>query len=222
MKQKGTSKQSQQANHDKISLSPQGKSSNAIKNLQKQKQALMQRKSEIRTKAMENGSSAQDINALLESYDMQIKNIDAQIAKIQSEETKKAMKSKEYNKNTPKLQQNAEKQKINDLTALSVSAEQADTMYSVKRSIDAEKNVLESEIELDKQHDAGESIIEKKENKVAELEQRSGDLMGDIGETLGETQKQYDSNKVEEQKTENETLLEKMQLEYMEKTEKQQ
>ena len=46
--------------------------------------------------------------------------------------------------------------------------------------------------------------------------------MGDIGETLGETQKQYDSNKVEEQKTENETLLEKMQLEYMEKTEKQQ
>ena len=153
---------------------------------------------------------------------MQIKNIDAQIAKIQSEETKKAMKSKEYNKNTPKLQQNAEKQKINDLTALSVSAEQADTMYSVKRSIDAEKNVLESEIELDKQHDAGESIIEKKENKVAELEQRSGDLMGDIGETLGETQKQYDSNKVEEQKTENETLLEKMQSEYMEKTEKQQ
>ena len=222
MKQKGTSKQSQQANHDKISLSPQGKSSNAIKNLQKQKQALMQRKSEIRTKAMENGSSAQDINALLESYDMQIKNIDAQITKIQSEETKKAMKSKEYNKNTPKLQQNAEKQKINDLTALSVSAEQADTMYSVKRSIDAEKNVLESEIELDKQHDAGESIIEKKENKVAELEQRSGDLMGDIGETLGETQKQYDSNKVEEQKTENETLLEKMQSEYMEKTEKQQ
>ena len=217
MKQKGTSKQSQQANHDKISLSPQGKSSNAIKNLQKQKQALMQRKSEIRTKAMENGSSAQDINALLESYDMQIKNIDAQIAKIQSEETKKAMKSKEYNKNTPKLQQNAEKQKINDLTVLSVSAEQADTMYSVKRSIDAEKNVLESEIELDKQHDAGESIIE-----VAELEKRSGDLMGNIGETLGETQKQYDSNKVEEQKIENETLLEKMQSEYMEKTEKQQ
>ena len=222
MKQKGTSKQSQQANHDKISLSPQGKSSNAIKNLQKQKQALMQRKSEIRTKAMENGSSAQDINALLESYDMQIKNIDAQIATIQSEETKKAMKSKEYNKNTPKLQQNAEKQKINDLTVLSVSAEQADTMYSVKRSIDAEKNVLESEIELDKQHDAGESIIEKKGNKVAELEKRSGDLMGNIGETLGETQKQYDSNKVEEQKIENETLLEKMQSEYMEKTEKQQ
>ena len=222
MKQKGTSKHSQQANHDKISLSPQGKSSNAIKNLQKQKQALMQRKSEIRTKAMENGSSAQDINALLESYDMQIKNIDAQIAKIQSEETKKAMKSKEYNKNTPKLQQNAEKQKINDLTVLSVSAEQADTMYSVKRSIDAEKNVLESEIELDKQHDAGESIIEKKGNKVAELEKRSGDLMGNIGETLGETQKQYDSNKVEEQKIENETLLEKMQSEYMEKTEKQQ
>ncbi len=222
VKQKGTSKQSQQANHDKVSLSPQGKSSNTIKNLQKQKQALMQRKSEIRTKAMEDGSSAQDINALLESYDMQIKNIDAQIAKIQSEETKKAMEPKEYNKNTPKSQQNAEKQKINDLTALSVSAEQADTMYSVKRSIDAEKNVLESEIELDKQHDAGESIIEKKENKVAELEHRSGDLMGDIGETLGETQKQYDSNKVEEQKTENETLLEKMQLEYMEKTEKQQ
>ena len=222
MKQKGTSKQSQQANHDKISLSPQGKSSNAIKNLQKQKQALMQRKSEIRTKAMENGSSAQDINALLESYDMQIKNIDAQIAKIQSEETKKAMKPKEYNKNTPKLQQNAEKQKINDLTALSVSAEQADTMYSVKRSIDAEKNVLESEIELDKQHDAGKSIIEKKGNKVAELEKRSGDLMGNIGETLGETQKQYDSNKVEEQKIENETLLEKMQSEYMGKTEKQQ
>lgn len=77
VKQKGISKQPQQAKHDKVSLSPQGKSSNTIKNLQKQKQALIQHKSEIRMKAMEDGSSAQDINALLESYDMQIKNIDA-------------------------------------------------------------------------------------------------------------------------------------------------
>lgn len=220
-KQNGTTKQ-KQIKQDRVSISGKGKADNMIKGLQKQKQALMQRKSEVRAKALEEGKSVQEVNTLIESYDMQIKNIDAQIAKIQSEETKKAMEPKEYNKNTPKSQQNAEKQKINDLTALSVSAEQADTMYSVKRSIDAEKNVLESEIELDKQHDAGESIIEKKENKVAELEQRSGDLMGDIGETLGETQKQYDSNKVEEQKTENETLLEKMQSEYMEKTEKQQ
>ncbi|MEY8319521.1 hypothetical protein AAK894_00385 [Lachnospiraceae bacterium 46-61] len=85
--------------------------------------------------------------------------------------------------------------------------------------MDAEKNVLESEIELDKQHDAGKFIIEKKENKVAELEQRSGNLMGEIGETLREVQEQYNNNKIEEQKIENETPLEKIQSEYMEKTE---
>lgn len=34
------SKQSQKVNHDRVSLTPQGKSANTIKNLQKQKQAI--------------------------------------------------------------------------------------------------------------------------------------------------------------------------------------
>lgn len=69
------SKQSQKVNHDRVSLTSQGKSANTIKNLQKQKQA---------------------------------------IARIQSEEAKKATNPSEYNKNIPKSKQSAEKQKQYD------------------------------------------------------------------------------------------------------------
>ena len=123
----------------------------------------MQRKSEVRAKALEEGKSAQEVNTLIETYDMQIKNIDAQIAKIQTEEAEKNNKTK---KNMIKIHQKqkeqAEKQKLASLTELSVNAEQADTMYSVKNSVDREARTLSSEIAMNKSYNIGQDFIDKK------------------------------------------------------------
>lgn len=205
--QKGAAQQPKQ---DKVSISAKGKTSNIIEGLQKQKQALMQRKSEIRAKALEEGKSAQEINALVETYDMQIKNIDAQIARVKTEEMEETTKPKEYDKNTPKTKQEAEKQKMADLTKLSVNAEQVDTIYSVKKSVEGEARVLESEIQLDKSRNVGKELIENKEEKLTELQNQSEKLMRDIGKKLEEVQKDSDDNKVDREEKE-ETALEQIQ-----------
>ena len=212
-KQNGAAKQ-KQIKQDKVSISGKGKADNMIKGLQKQKQALMQRKSEVRAKALEEGKSAQEVNTLIETYDMQIKNIDAQIAKIQTEEAEKTAKPKEYNKNTPKTKEQAEKQKLASLTELSVNAEQADTLYSVKNSVDKEARTLSSEIAMDKSYNIGQDFIDKKEERLSQLEQKSQQLMEDVGEKLVEVQQiandniKAEANVVEEEK---ETTTEEIQ-----------
>jgi hypothetical protein len=212
-KQNGTTKQ-KQIKQDRVSISGKGKADNMIKGLQKQKQALMQRKSEVRAKALEEGKSVQEVNTLIESYDMQIKNIDTQIAKIQTEQAEKTTKPKEYNKNTLKTKEQVEKQKLASLTELSVNAEQADTMYSVKNSVDREARTLSSEIAMDKSYNIGQDFIDKKEENLSQLEQKSQQLMEDVGEKLVEVQQiandniKAEANVVEEEK---ETTTEKIQ-----------
>lgn len=210
VKQKGIAQQPKQ---DKVSISINGKNSNKIEGLQKQKQAIMQRKSEIRAKAMEEGKSAQEINSLLECYDMEIKNIDAQIARVQAEETEEATTPKQYHKNALKTKQEAEKQKMADLTKLSVNAEQVDTIYSVKKNIDGDAKVLESEIQLDKSRNAGSDLIENKEDKLIKLQTQSEKLMRDIGKKLEETQenKYDDSNINVEEEKEQQQRMQKQQ-----------
>ncbi len=212
-KQNGTTKQ-KQIKQDRVSISGKGKADNMIKGLQKQKQALMQRKSEVRAKALEEGKSVQEVNTLIESYDMQIKNIDTQIAKIQTEQAEKTTKPKEYNKNTLKTKEQVEKQKLASLTELSVNAEQADTMYSVKNSVDREARTLSSEIAMDKSYNIGQDFIDKKEENLSQLEQKSQQLMEDVSEKLVEVQQiandniKAEANVVEEEK---ETTTEKIQ-----------
>lgn len=212
-KQNGTTKQ-KQIKQDRVSISGKGKADNMIKGLQKQKQALMQRKSEVRAKALEEGKSVQEVNTLIESYDMQIKNIDTQIAKIQTEQAEKTTKPKEYNKNTLKTKEQVEKQKLASLTELSVNAEQADTMYSVKNSVDREARTLSSEIAMDKSYNIGQDFIDKKEENLSQLEQKSQQLMENVSEKLVEVQQiandniKAEANVVEEEK---ETTTEKIQ-----------
>ena len=145
---------------------------------------------------------------------MQIKNIDTQIAKIQTEQAEKTTKPKEYNKNTLKTKEQVEKQKLASLTELSVNAEQADTMYSVKNSVDREARTLSSEIAMDKSYNIGQDFIDKKEENLSQLEQKSQQLMEDVSEKLVEVQQiandniKAEANVVEEEK---ETTTEKIQ-----------
>lgn len=193
IKQRGvenTAKQSQQSRKDRVFLSVQGKSSsNMIENLQKQKQALMDKKSEVRAKALQDGKSAQQIDALIETYDMQIKNIDMQIARIQTEQTEKIAEQTEQNpKHTePKTEEELQKQQLSSLTKLATHAQQADTMYAVKKEIDGQANVLKSEIELDKAHGVGKETIERKQGELAKMELRSDNIMNTIGEKIEKT-----------------------------------
>lgn len=222
-KQNSAAKQ-QRVKQDSVSISGKGKAANMIKGLQKQKQALLQRKSEVRAKALEEGKNAQEVNTLIETYDIQIKDIDAQIVKIQAEEAEKTAKPKEYNKNTPKTKEQAEKQKLDSLTELSVNAEQADTMYSVKNSVDREARTLSSEIEMDKSYNIGQDFIEKKEEKLSQLEQKSQQLMEDVNEKLIEVQQITEDNiKAEANAVEEEpkTTAEKIQQQIEDTEQKQ-
>lgn len=222
-KQNSAAKQ-QRVKQDSVSISGKGKAANMIKGLQKQKQALLQRKSEVRAKALEEGKNAQEVNTLIETYDIQIKDIDAQIVKIQAEEAEKTAKPKEYNKNTPKTKEQAEKQKLASLTELSVNAEQADTMYSVKNSVDREARTLSSEIEMDKSYNIGQDFIEKKEEKLSQLEQKSQQLMEDVNGKLIEVQQITEDNiKAEANAVEEEpkTTAEKIQQQIEDTEQKQ-
>ena len=80
------------------------------------------------------------------------------------------------------------------MTELSVNAEQADTMYSVKNSVDREARTLSSEIAMDKSYNIGQDFIDKKEENLSQLEQKSQQLMEDVSEKLIEVQKIAEDN----------------------------
>lgn len=204
MHQKGTS-QSEQSRKDRVFLSIGGKSSPAhvIENLQKQRQALVEKKSEIRAKALQDGQSAQQVDALTETYDMQIKNIDMQIARIQSEQAENKTDKKEQ-ETKPKTQQQAQREQIYSLSEMANYAEQTDVMYGVKKEIDGQVRTLKSEIELDKSRGVGKDIIERKQKEVTKMEIRSNEIMDNVSQKLGEVNEAAQENTVSTQQKESE------------------
>ena len=174
---------------DMAFISPQGKRESLIETLMKQKMNIMEQKDSLISSAKKEGKSMESIQSQLEVYEKQLKDIEDQISKAMTKEMEKQAEKKK--KDEPKTEQELENERLANVMDLSLGLQKAEMVSSVKARVDGEAHVLKSEIELDKLHDPSEEtskeMITEKEGQLADLEQKSNELLSDIGEIIGET-----------------------------------
>ncbi len=182
----------EEGRRDMAFISPQGKRGSLIESLMKQKMSLMEQKDSLVSSAKKEGKSMESIKTRLEAYEKQLKDVDARISQAMAKEMEKeAGKTKKGDE--PKTEQEIENERLANVIDLSHDLQKAEAVSSVKARVDGEARVLKSEIELDKLHDPSEEtskeIIKEKESQLAGFEQKSNELLSDIGEIAGETAK---------------------------------
>ena len=214
---------------DTVTISFLGQSSNSrIRNLMEQKQSLLERKNQWVNSALENGQDIKSIHDMVESYEEQLNELEQQIsqemARQNSGKPEKVQSAKKNNE--PKTKQAIEQEKISDLVDLSSGMSQIRTVQSSQTQVEGEARVLESEIKMDKGRMGDTEIIAKKEEKLAQLQQKATELTantvkisGEINEKISETDApRVQENSIEEQIKENNTTIRGLTGEY-EKTE---
>ena len=132
------------------------------------------------------------VKSQLESLDEQLDGIERQLAEAMAKEMEKQTdKMKDNGASRPKTKEEAQIQRLADITKLSGSLKQAETVDSVKARMDGDARVLKSEIELDRMHqegmqDVSNKAIAKKEAELAKMHESSVKLAASLGEMLGE------------------------------------
>lgn len=174
---------------DLVMISPQGKQGSLIESLMKQKMSIMEQKDSLVSSAKKGGKSMESIQSQLEAYEKQLKDVEGQISQAMAKEMEKqAGKTKKGDE--PKTEQEIENERLANVMDLSQGLQKAEAVSSVKARVDGEARILKSEIELDKMHGPSEElskeIIKRKESQLADLEQKSNELLSDIGEVTGE------------------------------------
>ena len=214
---------------DTVTISFLGQNSNSrIRNLMEQKQSLLERKNQWVNSALENGQDIKSIHDMLESYEEQLNELEQQIsqemARQNSGQPEKAQSSKKNNE--PKTKQAIEQERISNLAELSSGMSQIRTVQSSQTQVEGEARVLESEIKMDKGRMGDTEIIAKKEEKLAQLQQKAAELTAntvkisrEINEKISETDApRVQEKSKEEQIKENNTIIRDLAGEY-EKTE---
>lgn len=166
---------------DVVAVSPVGKKQSMIEQLMKQKEFLQERKQSLLNSAAENGTSGIDLQ--LKEYEQQMKDIDQQITKLQTEdmEEKKSEDKTGTIYEEPKTKEDIQKEQLGDLTALANGTDQAEVITSAKKQIDGRIKVLSSEIQF------GYGNTSSKIEKITELESQSEKLQSEIAEKLGDS-----------------------------------
>ena len=214
---------------DTVTISFLGQNSNSrIRNLMEQKQSLLERKNQWVNSALENGQDIKSIHDMLESYEEQLNELEQQIsqemARKNSRQPEKVQSPKKNNE--PKTKQAIEQERISDLVDLSSGMSQIRTVQSSQTQVEGEARVLESEIKMDKGRTGDTEITAKKEEKLAQLQQKAAELTantvkisGEINEIISETDApRVQEKSKEEQIKENNTTIRGLTGEY-EKTE---
>ncbi len=114
---------------DSFSISSTGKSSSLVESLNKQREQLQERKDELVAKTKENGGEMSDIEAQLESYDDQMKELDKQITQATVDEIISQSSKSIMPTSQPKTTQDVQNSRMNQLMSLSTGL--ATLIYSV-------------------------------------------------------------------------------------------
>lgn len=151
-----------------------------IDSLMKQREQLMEMKSNVRERAMEAGKDMSSIEDELKTFDQQIAELEAQMAEIQQKEGEKGLgkKANEEQQMTPKAEA---------LLTQAVSLDQAEMMGRVSSSLEREKRTLESQIKQDIRRGVN---TERKESKVSAMEERLQQTSEQLNEKLQSMQEQ--------------------------------
>ena len=213
---------------DTVTISFLGQNSNSrIRNLMEQKQSLLERKNQWVNSALENGQDIKSIHDMLESYEEQLNELEQQISQEMARQNSGQPEKVQSSKNDePKTKQEIEQEKISNLVDLSSGMSQIRTVQSSQTQVEGEARVLESEIKMDKGRMGDTEITAKKEEKLAQLQQKAAELTantvkisGEINEIISETDApRVQEKSKEEQIKENNTTIRGLTGEY-EKTE---
>lgn len=181
---------SEAVSRDRVLISPQGKKNRMMDLLMKQKTDILERKESLMSSVRKEGRSLESVKSQLESLDEQLESIDRQLAEAMAKEMEKqADKMKEHGGSKPKTKEDIQNQRMADITRLSGSLRQAETVDSVKTRVDGEAGVLKSEIELDRGRTYGvlsEKAIAGKEAELSRLQDKSAELAVSLGEQIAE------------------------------------
>ena len=213
---------------DTVTISFLRQNSNSrIRNLMEQKQSLLERKNQWVNSALENGQDIKSIHDMLESYEEQLNELEQQISQEMARQNSGQPEKVQSSKNDePKTKQEIEQEKISNLVDLSSGMSQIRTVQSSQTQVEGEARVLESEIKMDKGRTGDTEITAKKEEKLAQLQQKAAELTantvkisGEINEIISETDApRVQEKSKEEQIKENNTTIRGLTGEY-EKTE---
>lgn len=210
---------------DTVTISFLGQNSNSrIRNLMEQKQSLLERKNQWVNSALENGQDIKSIHDMLESYEEQLNELEQQISQEMARQNSGQPEKVQSSKNDePKTKQEIEQEKISNLVDLSSGMSQIRTVQSSQTQVEGEARVLESEIKMDKGRTGDTEITAKKEEKLAQLQQKAAELTANTVKISGEIISETDAPRVqekskEEQIKENNTTIRGLTGEY-EKTE---
>lgn len=173
---------------DSISISGQArrlfngmnnKSNSLIDNLMKQRESLIEMKSKLTERTLDQGGALSNIKEQLKEFDKQIAEIDAQIAQQQIDERNKALGRDKEGQAPASTKKSDEERLITKATSL----EHADKLNQVSNSLKRQINTLKIEIK----QDAGMgAFIERKQNTLMELEHRVEKVQGQMQEKLAE------------------------------------
>ncbi len=169
------------------------KRNSALEELLKQKQNLIDSKNALVDETLKSGKDPSSIKDRVHSIEIQIKEIDAQISKVQVEEQNKALGTDEKSKKTEKSKEKSKNNSSNSTEAVN-AGDQMDSLLmlsgnlakvhvlsSEKKSMDGETRVLKSEIKLDRSR--GVNPI-RKEERVVEIQNQIEKITKNMGDNL--------------------------------------
>ncbi len=191
-KMQGENGMAESVQRDRVMISPQGRKNRMMDMLMRQKADILERKESLINSVKKEGSSMEAVKSQLESLDEQLDGIERQLAEAMAKEMEKQTdKMKDNGASRPKTKEEAQNQRLADITKLSGSLKQAETVDSVKARMDGDARVLKSEIELDRMHqegmqDVSNKAIARKEAELAKMHESSVKLAASLGEMLGE------------------------------------
>lgn len=209
---------SNNANAYRVSISSEGNLWNMVQNLTKQKEEIIERKSELVNTTFENGGDMDSIKAQLDLYTEQIKNIDKQISDLYAQQAKDVIKQNDEkitNKsNKNKTEEQIETENLISLTNLSDSIKQAEKISSAKNRIDGEVRVKESEVNMGELHidilvsknlgggatvedmiSNAKNTLDEKRDLISDLKENASSLDFSQGESLNNTINKLAKNK---------------------------
>ena len=174
---------------DTVSIALLGNGGNGrIKALFEQRQALLDRKNELINFTFEEGGGWESIQDRLDSYEEQMDELDRQIAEETARQSRELFEKPEPSKRDrgPKTEQEVEEERLSGLVELSSGFSQARTIRSSQNKLQGEDRVLECEIKMDRGRMGDGEMIAKKEERLAQLQQREAKLASAAGTLTGE------------------------------------
>lgn len=175
---------------DRVIISSQARLGGLLDSMTKQKQRIADHKRALVSWTLEKGGTLDSIRIELENYDQMVRDIDAQMADILAQEIREQAEKPqpERDDEKPKTLEEAQSERLADITTTSADLQQAGTLHALKKDAEGKLRVLASEAALDRGRGASAADaatrLNDAEQKVEDLAAQLADKLGDVNERL--------------------------------------